>query len=263
MRLRNFSGKTIKAYLYYNKELLRFASKSPREINKQDIKDYLDWSFNSDRSAATINLIINAFKFYYEQILKRKFFTPDLGIKRPKKEKKLPTVLAKAEILKMIAMTENLKHRLMIQLLYGSGLRVSELVNLKVNNIDFNRQTVIIREGKGKKDRMTIISAAVLESVSRYLEEYKPLIFLFESHIAGKKISARSAQKVISQAVAKAGINKNVSVHTLRHSFATHLLEEGTDIRYIQTLLGHARLETTQIYTKVAGNKLREIKNLI
>ncbi|MBA3047399.1 tyrosine-type recombinase/integrase [Patescibacteria group bacterium] len=262
MRLRNFSPKTIHSYLYYNKELLRFASyKSPKEITKQDIKDYLDFLFNSGKSASTVNLTINALKFYYEQILQRKFFIPNVGIKRPKKDKKLPIVLSKQEVISMINATDNLKHKLIIQILYGSGLRISEIVNLQINDIDFNRRIIMIKAGKGRKDRITILSKQILENIDKYLLQWHPLVYLFESYEVGKKISIRSAQKIVINAIKKAGVNKAASAHSLRHSFATHLLEAGTDIRYIQELLGHARLETTQIYTKVANNKLREIES--
>jgi len=264
MRLRNFSQKTIKAYLYYNRELLRFASqKSPREISRQDIKDYLDFLISEGKSTSTINLAINALKFYYEDILGRKFFSFDLGIKRPKKEKKLPVVLSKQEILSMIEVLDNLKHKLVIELLYGSGLRVSELINLRINDIDFNRRIINVRGGKGNKDRITIVPVKVLEKLSNYLSEYKPLEFVFESYEPGRKLSSRSAQKIVTEAVAKSGIKKNISAHCLRHSFATHLLEQGTNLRYIQELLGHARLETTQVYIKVAVNKFNEINDLL
>jgi len=261
MRIRNFSPKTIQAYLYYNKELLRFASKDVREVEKQDIRDYIDWIFNLGKSSSTVNLAINAFKFYYEGVLQRKFFVPGAGIKRPKSEKKLPVVLSKVEVIKMIDSLDNAKHKLMIQIMFGSGLRVSEVVDLKINDIDFIRKIITIRRGKGAKDRITIVSDKTLADVERYLREYQPLVYLFESHEAGGKLAVRSVQKVVADAVASAGVNSNASAHSLRHSFATHLLESGTDIRYIQELLGHARLETTQIYTKVANNMIREIKS--
>lgn len=262
MRIRNFSPKTIHTYLHYNKELLRFAShKLPKEINKQDIKDYLDFLFNSGKSASTVNLIINALKFYYEQVLQRKFFIPNVGIKRPKKDKKLPIVLSKQEIVKMIKATDNLKHKLIIQILYGSGLRISEIVNLQINDIDFNRNVITIKSGKGRKDRITILSKQILENVNKYLQQWHPLVYLFESYEAGKKINIRSAQKVVEDAIKRAGVNKAASAHSLRHSFATHLLENNVNLRYIQSMLGHVRLETTQIYTKVANNKLREISS--
>ncbi len=262
MRIRNFSPKTIHTYIYYNKELLRFANKFSDEINRQDIKDYLDYLVSSNKSVSTVNLIINALRFYYENIMRRSFFSSDLGIKRPKKDKKLPVVLSKEEIAKMIKMTDNLKHKLMIQILYSSGLRVSELVNLKINDVDFDRKMVMINGGKGRKDRISIISEIVLKNISKYLSEYKPLKYLFENYELDK-INIRSVQKTIKDAANRAGTNKEVSAHSLRHSFATHLLEQGVNLRYIQSLLGHARLETTQIYTKVAVNNFSEIDDLL
>lgn len=263
MRLLNFSPGTIKTYLYYNKELLRFANKFADEINRQDIKDYLDFLFSEGKSSSTVNLVINALKFYYSGVMKRKFFVSDFAIKRPKKDKKLPIVLAKEEIIEMINATNNLKHKLMIQILYSAGLRVSELASLKINDVDFNRKIVIIKSGKGKKDRITIISKTTLDNVGKYLEEYRPLVYLFESYRGGEKITVRTIQKIVSEATQRAGITKNISAHSLRHSFATHLLEQGTNLRYIQELLGHARLETTQVYTKVAVNKFNEINDLL
>ena len=217
--------------------------------------------FNLGRSSSTVNLAINALKFYYEGILQRKFFVPKTGIRRPKSEKKLPVVLSKAEVIIMINSLDNIKHKLMIQILFGSGLRVSEVVDLKINDIDFIRKIITVRHGKGAKDRITIVSEQTLNNIEKYLFEYQPLVFLFESYRAGEKLAVRSVQKVVTEAVESAGVNPNASAHSLRHGFATHLLESGTDIRYIQDLLGHARLETTQIYTKVASNKLQEIKN--
>jgi len=259
MRIRNFSPKTIQAYLYYNKEILRFANKSPRDINTEDLRDYIDCLFSLGKSSSTVNLAINSFKFYYEGTLRRSFFVPKLGIKRPKSEKKLPVVLDKEEVIKMINCLDNIKHKLMIQILFGSGLRVSEVVDLKINNIDFFRRMITIRQGKGAKDRVTIVSEQTLLNIDKYLNEYKPLVYLFESFEPGNKLNVRSVQKVVEMAAKSARVNPDVSAHSLRHSFATHLLENGTDIRYIQELLGHARLETTQIYTKVANNVLSGI----
>jgi integrase/recombinase XerD len=263
MRIRNFSPKTIKAYLYYNKELLRFASKFSDEINRQDIRDYLDYLFSSGRSASTVSLAVNALKFYFEKILARKFFISDLGIKHPKKPKKLPVVLSKIEVVKMMDALENIKHKLLIQIMYGSGLRVSETVNLRINDIDFGRNIIHIKGAKGRKDRISIVSKITLDNIDKYLREFQPLIFLFESYEAGSKINIRSVQKIVFIAAKKAGIAKNVSAHSLRHSFATSLLEAGTDIRYIQELLGHARLETTQIYTKVSDSTIKNIESPI
>lgn len=263
MRIRNFSRKTIKSYLYYNKELLRFASKFSDEINKQDIRDYIDFLFSSGRSASTANIAINALKFYYQGILNRKFFDFETGIKRPKEPRKLPTVLSKEEVISMIDALDNIKHKLMIQILFSSGLRVSELVDLEINDIDFSRKLIHVKAGKGNKDRVTVISTQVLNNIEKYLREHQPLCFVFEGNNEGVKMTTRSIQKIISNSAGKAGINKNVTAHTLRHSFATALLENGTDIRYIQELLGHARLETTQIYTKVRRPSVMSIESPI
>jgi site-specific recombinase XerD len=262
MRLRNFSYKTVKLYIYYNEGFLRFALKSPREINKQDIRNYLDYLFLSGKSSSTINLAINALKFYYSKILHRKFFNNITGIKRPKSEKKLPVVLSKQEIARMIGVSVNLKHKLMIQVLYCSGMRVAELRNLKIDEIDFDRKMILVKQGKGSKDRNTIISQTVLNNILKYINIDRPIEYLFEGK-NNRKINIRSIQKIVSESAKKARVKKIVSPHTLRHTFATHLLENGVNLRYIQSLLGHARLETTQIYTKVASNRLGEIKDLL
>jgi integrase/recombinase XerD len=262
MRIRNFSRKTINSYLYYNKELLRFANKFSDEISKSDIKDYLDWLYGDKKSTSTINLAINALKLYYGSVMRRKFFDTEFGVKRPKSEKALPTVLSKEEIIKMIMATDNIKHKLVIQVLYSTGIRVGELRNLEVSHIDFMRKSVTVKAGKGKKDRITVISQTVLNNIDRYLTEFKPLKYLFEGY-AKNKISDRTLQKIVYNLAKKTGIRKTVSAHTLRHSFATHQLENNVNLRYIQAMLGHARLETTQIYTRVAVNKFGEIEDLL
>jgi len=261
MRIRNFSPRTIDAYIYYNEELLIFANKNTKDIGKEDIRDYVDCLFKLGKSSSTINLVINSLKFYYEGIMQRSFFIPKTGIKRPKSEKRLPVVLNKIEVVKMICALSNIKHKLILQILFGSGLRVSELVSLKINDIDFVRKIINIRQGKGAKDRITIVSDQTLKNIEKYLLEYQPLVYLFESHEPGNSINSRTVQKVVEDSARSAGIKLKVSPHSLRHSFATHLLENGTDIRYIQELLGHACLETTQIYTKVADALIRNIKS--
>lgn len=258
LKIRNFSPKTIKAYLYYNKQFIKFANKSSKEIKNEDIKKYLEYLADNDFSSSTINIAINALKFYYTQILKRKFF---FDIKQAKKEKQLPVVLAKQEIDKMIAETKNLKHKFLIQFLYSTGMRVSEVVKIKMKDIDFDRKLILIKSGKGKKDRYTLLADSLIKILKEQLKVKNKNDYLFTSRDNNKHWHVMSVQKVVKQASLKAGINKNVSAHTLRHSFATHLLEKGTDIRYIQELLGHKNLETTQIYTQVANNILSKIKN--
>lgn len=257
LKIRGFSRKTIKAYLHYNKKFLNYARKSPKEITNEDIKRYLEYLANRQVSNATLNLVINALKFYYTQILKRKFF---FGIKHPKKEKRLPVVLTKDEVKKMLEATENLKHKLLMEIMYASGLRVSEVIKLKIPDIDLEERIIRVNLGKGKKDRQTILSKRAIEDLKIYLQnrsDENPYVFPGAQN--KEHLSTRSAQKIVLQAAKLAGIKKDVSCHSLRHSFATHLLEKGVDIRYIQKLLGHKRLETTQVYTKVSTQKLKEI----
>jgi site-specific recombinase XerD len=259
MKIRKFSQKTIKSYLHYITEILNFARKNPKEISNEDVRAYLENLCDKGFSSSTLNTAYSALKFYFEKILYRKFF---FNLPRAKKDKKLPVVLSKKEILDIINACENIKHKLIIQILYCSGLRVSEVIDLKINDLDFNRKSIHIKGAKGKKDRITIISETVLQNIAKYLNEFKPLKYVFES-MRGGNLTTRTIQAIVSQSAKKAGMNKPVSPHSFRHSFATHLLESGLDIRYIQALLGHSRLETTQIYTKVAVTQFDKIKDLL
>jgi len=259
MKLRKFSQKTIKSYLHYITEILNFTRKNPKEINNEDVRGYLEKLCDKGLSSSTLNTAYSALKFYFEKILYRKFF---FDLPRAKKDKKLPIVLSKKEVLDIINACKNIKHKLIIQTLYCSGLRVSEVINLKINDIDFDRKSIHIKDAKGAKDRITIISKVVLKNIEKYLAEFKPLKYLFESNRGGI-MTTRTIQVIVSQSAKKANLSKPVSPHSFRHSFATHLLESGLDIRYIQALLGHARLETTQIYTKVATTQFDKIKDLL
>jgi len=264
MRLRNFSKKTIQAYLYYNKELLKFANyKSPLEINSQDIRDYLDFLINFGKSRSTIDLAISAIKFYYSQILDRNFFSEVGKIVRPKKEKTLPVVLSRSEVKIMINSIANPKHQCILRLLYGCGLRISELINIRMKDIDMERGTLLVKAGKGSKDRYVKLPKILLPILKKQKRIKTIDSCLFTSHDNCNRMSQMSIHKVVKQAAKKAEINKNISPHTLRHSYATHLLENGVNLRYIQALLGHARLETTQVYTQVAVNKFDEIEDLL
>jgi site-specific recombinase XerD len=209
------------------------------------------------------NQSINAIKFYYEKVLggQRKFYF----IERPKKERVLPTVCSEEEISAILKATENLKHKAILMTIYSSGLRVGELTRLKIKDIDSDRMQIRVEQSKGKKDRYTLLSEKALHILRSYIKEYKPVFWLFEGQgsTAGKPVpySARSVQNILKEAAAKAKIKKNISVHTLRHSFATHLLENGTDLRYIQSLLGHDSPKTTQVYTHVTTKGFDQIKS--
>jgi site-specific recombinase XerD len=202
---------------------------------------------------------INAVKFYFEQTLHHeKILFED--IPRPKKRSILPKVLSKKDIAKIFAQVDNLKHLVMLKLCYGMGLRVSEIVNLKITDIDSDRMLVHIEAAKGKKDRYVTLPNSVLEELRIYFTEYRPRNYLFEGQYGGQ-YSARSAQAVFKTAMRKAKINKTVGIHGLRHSYATHLMEAGTDMLFIQKLLGHKDIKTTEIYAKVSNRHLGKVKS--
>lgn len=259
MKLRKFSPKTIKSYLHYITNFLDFARKGPRNINTEDIRNYLEKMADNGKSSSTLNIAYNSLKFYFEKILHRRFF---VHIPRAKKENKLPIVLSKEEIKKFLSCVDNVKYKLIFGIMYSSGLRISEATQLKVKDLDFSNSVLWIRHGKGAKDRQTILPKIIIPVMKKYTSGKSGNDFVFESDRGGW-LTERSLQKMFHQAMKKSGIKKPVTCHSLRHSFATHLLENGTDIRYIQELLGHKRLETTQVYTKVTSQNLKNIKSLL
>ena len=260
LKIRRYSPNTIKSYVSLFEEFINFYYyKKPIEITEKEIIAYIRYLVVERQvSRSTQNQAINAIKYYYEKVLgeARKFYF----VERPKKEKVLPTVLNKKEIEKMIGVTTNTKHKCLIMLTYSSGLRLSEVQNLKLEDIDYERNIVNVKGGKGKKDRITLLSKKTKLYLHKYLLEYKPRVWVFEG-IKGGKYATTSMEKVVKHAARKAGIMKNVTMHTLRHSFATHLIEKGTDIRYIQALLGHESIKTTEIYTHVTNKGLDQITN--
>lgn len=255
---RKYSPKTIKAYLYYNEDLLKFiAEKQPDSITERDIKDYLFYLVEEKKvSTSTLNSAISALKFYYGVILKRKFL---YEIKRPRKDKKLPVVLNKEEVARIFFNVNNIKHKVILMLVYSAGLRVSEVVKLKPEDIDSKRRLIHIKGAKGRKDRYTLLADSVLDTLRNYWKQYEPKEWLFPSTKPDRHLHCRSVEKVFANACEKANILKNATVHTLRHSFATHLLEAGTDLRYIQELLGHKSSKTTEIYTHVSKGSIGRI----
>ncbi len=258
LKLRAFSQKTIQAYIYHNTEFLKFIEKDEEKITEDDIKLYLAHVMTEkEYKPASTNLCLSALKFYYQEILGKNIFAK---IKAPKLEKKLPTVLTKDEMSKLISAATNPKHRLLVELMYSSGLRVSEVVNMKIDDLDLNERMGKVIAGKGKKDRHIILSEALCEHLEDYLverDDNNPYVFnIRETHI-----TVRQAQRVVKSLALKAGIKKRVFCHALRSSFATHLLESGTDIRIIQELLGHSNLQTTERYTKVSTEQLKKVKS--
>jgi integrase/recombinase XerD len=223
------------------------------------VKNYLLYCINELKlSESTIHSRINAIKFYYEKVLKQ----PQISIEipRPKKPLQLPKVLSLQQVKQLFDATPNLKHNTILKLCYGLGLRVSEIVSLKLTDIDSKRMQVLVERAKGKKDRYVNLPESILPQLRAYYVQYKPKKYLFEGQ-NGDRYSTRSAQQVFKKALHRSGIHKELGIHSLRHSYATHLLEAGTDIRYIQALLGHNDIKTTLIYTNVSDNSLRKIKS--
>lgn len=258
LTLKKYAKNTIRTYKSMMQEfLVYYKDLDPEKITEEQIREYLLYLIEQrDVSISYQNQSINAIKFYYEQVLGRPVQT--YYIQRPKKERTLPNVLSEEEVLSIIKCAENLKHRAMLSLIYSSGLRLGEMINLKLHDIDSKRMLIIVKQGKGKKDRVTLLSVKILHLLREYFKKYKPRDYLFEGQF-GEQYSSTSVQKVFRMAKQKAGIRKKATVHTLRHSFATHLLERGTDLRYIQSLLGHQSAKTTEIYTHITKRGLDKI----
>jgi integrase/recombinase XerD len=255
LRISKNSPYTIRNYLSANSDLLNYVKKNPSDIDTDDVKSFL--ASVSSKSPSSIILILAAIRFSYSTILGK---DPTTGIKRPKKEKKLPDVLTREELLRLIASTKTPKSKLMVSLLYASGMRVSELINLRVKSMHFDEKVGRIKKAKGGKDRIFNIPNYLLKELKKQAEiqEAAGREYLFTGREGGL-ISAQNLQKIVRQSAARANINKSVHCHTLRHSFATHLLESGVDIRIIQELLGHSDLSTTQVYTHISGEQLRRV----
>jgi integrase/recombinase XerD len=259
MRLRNYSHKTIKAYRSCIRSLADyFAPRHPRDLTNEDIRRYLLHLIDEQHLAAsTVNQVFNALRFLYVELYKRPFVIGSLP--RPKKPMKLPVTLSQQEVLRILNAVGNEKHKVILTLIYSAGLRVGEAVRLKITDIDSERGLIHVRNAKGMKDRFTLLSEVMLPMLREFYKQYMPKEYLFEGGPGRSHIAERSVQNVFARAVKEARISKEVSVHSLRHSFATHLLEGGTDLRYIQELLGHSSSKTTEIYTHVSKRMLGKI----
>ena len=254
------SSSTIKVYSHYFAAFVSHYRSTPiDDITEEQIKEFINHLVLEKKVAAsTQNQAINAIKFYYEKVKgdTRKRYS----LERPLKETKLPEILSEEEVMAVLRGTENIKHKTMLYTIYSAGLRRSELINLMPGDVDGSRNVIRVRGGKGKKDRETLLSKTLLVLLDEYYKKYQPKKWIFEG-VDGQRYSESSLQKVFTLALAKSGVRKPATLHTLRHSFATHLLEHGTDLRYIQALLGHNSSKTTEIYTHVTRRGFDKIKS--
>lgn len=265
LKIRGYSPRTVKAYSLCLREFIRHNNGELYVYPVEKIKNFLMYKKDNNCSAKTLHVYLAALKFFYEKILG---IREKIDIKFAKRPLRLPVVLAHGEIMDLIRTMQNWKHRLIVSLAYGSGLRVSEVANLKIQDLDFARGVIFVRQGKGGRDRVTVLPEKLKEDLQKFIDGRKPAEYLFASQRGGNgsgksggKLTTRTLQKVFNNALKKAGISTNASFHSLRHSFASHLLENGTNLRFIQELLGHKNIRTTQLYTHVNKNSLAAIES--
>lgn len=257
MRLAGYSQRTIKSYTNCLKKIYHRLQKPLDQITENELKQFLDKLVRKKYSPYTLNLYHASFKYAIENIYKKRF---NYRFPYAKRHKKLPIILSRKEIKELIKQTKNSKHRLLLALTYGAGLRVSEIVNLQVKDLNFEELTIHLKSAKGKKDRITIFPEKLKTDLKNLTAGKSKNNFVFSSQRGGK-LSPRTAQKVFKNSLKRAKIKREATFHSLRHSFATHLLENGVDIRYVQELLGHSNIRTTQRYTQITNPKLKNIKS--
>lgn len=260
LRGKRYSESTIQTYTFFVADFVNFHTETPlTELTHRDVELFIEKVFlERNYSVSTQRQFISALKLFIVYYPHTKI--NNLILERPKKDRKLPNVLSQEEVLSIISSTQNLKHRAIIALIYSCGLRISELINLKLADFHLERKQLIVKNGKGRKDRYVSLADSFIPLLSNYYHSYKPEIYFVEGQKKGK-YTAESVRQFLRKSCTKAQIKKTVTPHTLRHSYATHLLENGVDIRYIQSLLGHAKPETTMIYTHVKRKDLMEIQN--
>lgn len=262
MKLRRFSPKTIACYLACMRGVAKHFRKSPAELGDEEIRVYLHYLMEERKASQSVLVqTYSALKFFIEKTLQKPWNA--FRIPRCKQRRKLPGVLAREEVESILSATKNLKHRAILMTIYSAGLRIGEVTRLKVSDIDSRRMMIRVNEGKGLKDRYTLLGERTLEMLRCYWKAYRPLEWLFPGRNASGPVSISAIQRVFKRSLEKAGIKKKASAHTLRHSFATHLLESGTDLYYIQRLLGHKSAGTTSVYLHITGKDIGKIKSPI
>jgi len=259
MRSRRYSESTIKTYAQALRVFLRFCTSKPiAEITHEDIIAFNNQYIVANQYSSSLqNQVVNAIKLFF-RVIENTRLDIDL-IHRPKRAKVLPNVLSKEEVKLLLGGIINLKHRMMLSLIYACGLRCGELLRLMPVHIDSSRMILLVKQGKGRKDRIVPLSQKIIDLLRSYYKLYRPKVYLFEGMTAGTPYDERSLQQVMKQSVQKAGLLKPATLHWLRHSYATHLLESGTDLRYIQEILGHSSSRTTEIYTHVSTQSIQKI----
>ncbi|MCL0034458.1 site-specific integrase [Dehalococcoidia bacterium] len=262
LELKNYSPKTRSCYLACVKNFALHFRQAPDRMGESEIREYLHFLIKEKRaSQSAINQAYSALKFFYQTTLERDW--NGLRIPRIRTGKRLPAVLSQQEIRAIFSATRNLKHKSLLMTIYSAGLRLSEAAHLKVSDVDSQRMTIRIRHGKGDKDRYSLLAECTLDILRNYWREYRPVDWLFPGNPKDMPISSRSIQKVFEKALHEAGIKKKATVHTLCHSFATHLLEAGTDLYHIQHLLGHTTIKTTAIYLHLSRRDVARVKSPI
>lgn len=251
LEIRNFSKRTVKSYLFAVGKFLQHTNN--RELNEDNLKNYIQILIKK-QNPSTVSANLSAIEFFFDKVLNKKIKLP-----HPKRNKPIPEILTQEEIKKLIEVTPNIKHKLIIKLLYGCGLRVSELINLKKEDFNFKESLIHVKLSKGRKDRFVKIPDSINNELTSYQNLNQEQIFFPSAR--GGKLTTKTIQLIVKNASRKAQIKKNVHPHTLRHSFATHLLEQGTDLRIIQKLLGHSDIKTTQIYLSVSQQSIKNIKS--
>jgi len=262
MRVRNYSERTVNSYVTAISNLAKHYNLSPEKINREQVISYAYHLIrNKQVSVSSINLLISAWKVFQVDVLVNPW--EDFRLKRPKREKKIPQILSYKEALKLVDTPKNLKHKTILKLAYATGLRRAELLGLELKHIDSSRNVVRVINGKGHKSREVPVSDTLIRELREYYKYFHPKIYLFEGYKPGIQYSATSIEKIIKDAAAKAGIKKNISPHILRHSFATHMLEKGVNLKRLQLILGHNSMKTTSIYLHLANPTSADLPDLL
>ncbi len=262
MRIRNYSERTVRSYIASISQLSKYYKISPDKISREQVKSFAYYLIHSKQvSTSTINQLISAWKIFQVDVLGNTW--EDFRLKRPRREKKIPQVLSQGEALRLISAPKNIKHRMILTLAYATGLRRAEVINLKLKDIDSPREVIRVIQGKGNKSREVPVPVSLIGQLRQYYLSFHPKTYLFEGYRPGMPYSAASIEKIVKNAATKASIKKNVSPHILRHSFATHMLERGVNLKRLQIMLGHNAMKTTSIYLHLASFNPADLPDLL